>query len=366
MHKLLERQLRKHFSAGRPVGEEFDRFSAAVDEAYTHADTARHSVERSLELMSNELLERNEQLQTDLVEIKRLGLELRQADKLRAVGQLAAGVAHEINTPIQFVSDSLSFLQDATNDLSKLADNARQMCALVEQGDDALSALADLKRLAEEMEADYLLREVPLALERSLDGIARVSQIVVALKDFGRPDQRERAFSDLNRGLENTLTVAQSEIRHVADVRLELGELPAVPCYAGDINQVFLSLLINAAHAIEERFQDGSQRGLIQVRSWHDDLSVCIEIADNGRGISEADRPRIFEPFFTTKSVGKGSGQGLAIARSIIADKHGGSIGFDSEFGIGTRFRVTLPLEAPESSASERGRPSPNESSLGR
>jgi signal transduction histidine kinase len=362
----LERQLRKYFVSGPPDGEPFARFSAAVDEAYTQADEARTSVERSLELMSNELLERNEQLQADLLEIKRLGLELRQADKLRAVGQLAAGVAHEINTPIQFVSDSLSFLQDATNDLNGLSTQVRQLFTLVERGDDARPAVLELKRLEQEIEVDYLLREIPLALERSLDGIARVSQIVVALKDFGRPDQRERAFSDLNRGLENTLTVAQSEIRHIADVRLDLGELPAVPCYAGDINQVFLNLLINAAHAIEDRVQDTGERGLIRVRSWHDEPSVCIEIADNGRGIPEADWPRIFEPFFTTKPVGKGSGQGLAIARSIVTDKHGGSISFESEMGGGTRFLITLPVEAPNSQDPPRTAPPSGQNSAQR
>ncbi len=351
MHKLLERQLKKHFPAGHPAGEEFGRFSTAVGEAYTHSDDERFSVERSLELMSNELLERNEQLQADLLEIQRLGLELRQAEKLRAVGQLAAGVAHEINTPIQFVSDNLSFLQDATNELTRLANGARLVCDLVGRGENALPALADLEQLAHEVEADYLQREFPIALERALDGIARVAQIISALKDFGRPEQRERSFSDLNRGLTNTLTVAQSQIKHVADVRLELGDLPAVPCYAGDLNQVFLNLLINAAHAIEERFQGTAERGLIHVRSWVEEPFVYIEIGDNGRGIADADRLRIFEPFFTTKPVGKGSGQGLAIARSIVTDKHGGTIHFDSEFGNGTRFRITLPLEAPTSHA---------------
>jgi len=356
LHKLLQRQLKKCFVAGLPPGEEFSRFISTVDEAYDHADDARTSIERSLELMSNELLERNEQLQADLLEIKRLGLELRQAEKLRAVGQLAAGVAHEVNTPIQFVSDSLSFLKDAARDLGFLVVLGRELCRNVEHGENAKPALTDLKRLLEEVDAEYLEREIPLAIERSLDGIARVSQIVVALKDFGRPDQRERALSDLNRGLENTLIVAQSQIRNIADVQLDLGDLPAVPCYAGDINQVFLNLLINAAHAIEERFQDGSGRGLIRIRSWLDDSSVCIEIADNGRGISEANRPRIFEPFFTTKPVGKGSGQGLAVARSIVTDKHGGSISFASDLGNGTSFRIELPLEAPPPPPSSRAR----------
>jgi signal transduction histidine kinase len=348
LHKLLERQLRKHFPTGQPEGIDFVRFCAAVDEAYLHADEARLSVERSLELMSNELLQRNEQLQADLLEIKRLELELRQVDKLRAVGQLASGVAHEINTPIQFVSDSLSFMQDAMGELSRIAAGGRLVCELVARGENALPALANLEQLSLEVEADYLVREVPLALERALEGVARVAQIVAAMKDFGRPDQRDRVFADLNRGLTNTLIVAQSEIRQFADVQLELGELPSVSCYAGDINQVFLNLLVNAAHAIEQRFLDSVDRGLICVRSWQQDEWVFIEVADNGQGIAEADRARIFEPFFTTKPVGKGTGQGLAISRSIVADKHGGSLSFDSEVGSGTRFLIKLPVEAPE------------------
>lgn len=348
MHKLLERQLRKHFVAGIPDTREFARFSDAVDAAYQHADDARLSVERSLELMSNELLDRNDQLQADLLEIKRLGTELRQADKLRAVGQLAAGVAHEINTPIQFVSDSLSFLHDAVNDLTQLVAGGRSLCERVQRGEQALPALLELQRISEEIDATYLFRELPLAVERASDGIARVAQIVLALKDFGRPDHRERTFSDLNRGLQNTLIVAQSQIRQVADVELDLAELPAVPCYPGEINQVFLNLLVNAAHAIAERFPEGSERGLIRVRTWLDEPSVCVEVTDNGRGIAEADRARIFEPFFTTKPVGQGTGQGLAISRSIVIDKHGGVLSFDTEVGLGTRFLMKLPLEPPE------------------
>ena len=349
MHKLLERQLRKHFALGRPDGAEFTAFARAGGEAYEQADDARRSVERSLELMSNELLERNEQLQADLLEIKRLELELRQSDKLRAVGQLAAGVAHEINTPIQFVGDSLGFLQDAAGSLALLATAVRGLCACVDTGGEASRALHEVQGISLEIEADYLAREIPLAIERALEGVTRVTQIVAALKEFGRPDQRERGLADLNRGLSNTLTVARSEIRHVADVSLELGDVPPVVGYASDLNQVFLNLLVNAAHAIEERFRGTSQRGLIRVRTWLEKNAVFTEIQDNGNGIALADQPRIFEPFFTTKPVGKGTGQGLAISRSIVIDKHGGTLTFDSEVGRGTRFLIQLPLEpAPQ------------------
>ena len=351
MHKLLERQLRKHVPQGLPQDEGYRRFLRAVDEAYVQADEARLSTERSLELMSGELLDRNEQLQRDLLEIQRLELELRQADKLRAVGQLAAGVAHEINTPIQFVGDSLDFVQQSFHALRRLLDSGRNLLECAAQDEKASAAAGRLLGVCEEIDADYLLGEVPLALERALEGVGRSAHIGGALKDFGRPDVRVRTFSDLKRGLKNTLTVAHSEIRPIADVVLLLGEIPQVPCFAGDLNQVFLNLLINAAHAIEQRFRGSDGRGTITLKTWADETSAFVEIADNGSGIASVDQARIFEPFFTTKPVGKGTGQGLAIARSIVTDKHAGKLSFESELGRGTRFLVQLPLRAPEATA---------------
>lgn len=348
MHKLLERQLRKHVPQGAPPCEGYARLLAAVDEAYVQADEARLYAERSLELMSSELLERNEQLQRDLLEIKRLELELRQADKLRAVGQLAAGVAHEINTPIQFVGDSLAFLRQGFREFLRLLDSARGLLECLGANGDPLPALDRVIAASAEIDGDYLLAEFPVAIDRACEGVEHVAQIVAALKDFGRPDQRARTFSDLNRGLRNTLTVAQSEIRRFADVDLQLGELPNVPCFPGDLNQVFLNLLINAAHAIEQRFYGSSTRGAITLKTWADATSAFIEVTDNGAGIPAGDKARIFEPFFTTKPVGKGTGQGLAISHSIVTDKHGGTLTFESEAGLGTRFLIRLPLEVPE------------------
>ena len=338
MHKLLERQLRKCFGEGRP-GPELSTFVAAVDAAYVENDADRALLERSIELASAELLERNARLEHDLAAIRRLELELRQAEKLRAVGQLAAGVAHEINTPIQYVGDSIYFMRDAYGDLLRLT---RELCEASATRNEPGAALERLATTAAELDIDYLLAEIPLALERASDGIQRVAGIVSAMKDFGRPDVRDKTQGDVNRCIENTLLVAQNELKYSADVEVSLGKLPLVPCFPGELSQVLLILLVNAAHAVAARVGE-SGRGRVRVESRVDERDVVITVTDNGCGIAPEVQERIFEPFFTTKPVGVGTGQGLAIARAIVVEKHGGTLSFESTPGVGTCFRVSLP-----------------------
>jgi signal transduction histidine kinase len=343
VHKLLERQLRKHLGAALPEGTQFSAFLAAIDAAYSENDADRLLLERSIELASGELLAQNARLERDLEAIKRLELELRQAEKLRAVGQLAAGVAHEINTPIQYVSDSLHFMKDACGDLLSIG---RQVCEGVTQGRDAALAIDALRAKAREIDLDYLLEELPKAMEQTSDGVRRVADIVSAMKDFGRPDSREKVPTDINHCLKNTLLVAHSELKYVADVEVCLGEIPLVPCYPGELSQVILNLLVNAAHAVGDRFASTGGRGSIRAVTSCEGGRVVLTVADNGSGILPEHRGRIFEPFFTTKPVGAGTGQGLAIARWIVVEKHGGTLSFDSAPGLGTTFSVTLPIEA--------------------
>jgi signal transduction histidine kinase len=264
---------------------------------------------------------------------RRLERELRQSQKLEAVGQLAAGVAHEINTPIQFVGDSLYFLRDAFADLLRAA-----------QGECT----------AEEADLPYLVEEVPQAVARCEEGVGRVAEIVRALKELSHPDSREKASSDLNRACQNATIVTRNETKNVADVVLELGEIPEVPCHLGDVSQVLINLVVNAAHAIEDRVarEEGMKRGRITISTAREPEHVRISIADDGGGIPEAIRERIFEPFFTTKAVGRGTGQGLAIARGIVVERHGGTLDFDTEVGRGTTFHIRLPLEAVRSKSS--------------
>jgi len=283
----------------------------------------------------------------DITHRRALETDLNRARKLEAVGQLAAGIAHEINTPAQFVGDSIQFLSTALADM--LALTARYRGAIASVAAEPLHArLAQEVSVAEETaDLEYVEQNAPAACDRARDGIARIAAIVGAMKEFAHPDQREKAPADLNRALRTTLVIARNEYKYVADVETDFGDIPSVLCHVGDLNQVFLNLFVNAAHAISDVVKGSSARGRIRVRTRPDGNRVCIEISDTGCGIPEAIAERIYDPFFTTKEVGRGSGQGLAIARSIVVDKHGGSLSHGSEVGKGTTFKILLPIGDP-------------------
>jgi len=280
----------------------------------------------------------------DITQRARLDIELRHAQKLESVGRLAAGIAHEINTPIQFVGDNTHFLQGAFTALQGLLEKYRKVCRLAEGGQLSAGAFRELRGAEEEADFEYLAKEIPKALSQTMEGVNRVATIVRAMKEFAHPDLREKEAADLNKALQNTLTVARNEIKYVADVELDLGEIPPVVCNLSDMNQVFLNLLVNAAHAIGEVHKKTGKKGLIRVRTRREGDSVAIAISDTGCGIPEDIRPKIFEPFFTTKEIGRGTGQGLTIARAIVVEKHGGTLTFQSEVGKGTTFLVRLPI----------------------
>lgn len=276
----------------------------------------------------------------------------RQAQKLEAVGQLAAGIAHEINSPIQYVSDNVSFLQGAFRDMDSV------LSALVPVLEDLQAAahssprLPELLRARDQAELDYLLREIPTALEQSREGLARVAEIVRAMKEFSHPSE-EMAPADINRLIRCTTTVARNEWKYVADLQCDLDpDLPLVPCRQGEINQVILNMVVNAAHAIADVVGDGSAgKGTIRIQTSREPEHVCIRISDTGCGIPKENLDRIFLPFFTTKPVGKGTGQGLAIAYNVIATKHGGSIAVESDVGVGTSFIIRLPIAGASQAA---------------
>jgi two-component system NtrC family sensor kinase len=214
----------------------------------------------------------------------------------------------------------------------------------VEAGRDAKVAARRVMSLSDEVDAEFLRAEVPAAIERAIDGIGRVSRIVRAMKAFAHPGQSELAPADLNAAIETTLTVARNEYRYVADVETHFGDVPQVYCNIGDINQVVLNLIVNAAHAIEARVRGTDERGRIDVTTTLHGNEVLVRIADTGCGIPDAARARVFDPFFTTKEVGKGTGQGLSLAYNIIVTRHGGRITFETEEGVGTTFQIALPL----------------------
>lgn len=280
----------------------------------------------------------------DVSHTRDLEFQLQQAQKLESVGRLASGVAHEINTPVQFVSDSVHFVQEAFGDVRKLLDHYDELHRTVLAGmpaEDAARKAADAKK---ELDLPYLVDNVPKALERSVDGLNRIAEIVRSMKEFAHPDSKEMTAVDLNHAIRSTLTIARNEYKYVADVETEFGDLPFVTCHAGEVNQAVLNIIVNAAHAIGDVVQGTGKRGRISIKTEHDGDSVIITIADTGGGIPEAIRDRICDPFFTTKEVGKGTGQGLAIARSVILEKHGGELTFESEVGKGTTFRLRLPV----------------------
>ena len=281
----------------------------------------------------------------DLTARRQLEAELGHARKLEAVGQLAAGIAHEINTPIQYVGDSLHFLREAFDALAKVLGVYRQSVA--EAASD--HGCADLQQAAsaaeEEVDLEFLLSNAPASLDRCFDGIDRVATIVRAMKDFAHPDHRRKQPADLNKALENTLTIARNEYKYVAEVDCSFGDLPPVTCHLGDLNQAFLNLIVNAAHAVSDVVGASGKLGTIGVSTSRDGDWVTIAISDSGAGIPAAIAERVFEPFFTTKPVGKGSGQGLAIARSVVVEKHGGTLTFSSPPGGPTEFVIRLPID---------------------
>jgi len=284
----------------------------------------------------------------DITERKRLEGELGQARKLEAVGQLAAGIAHEINTPTQYVGDGVHFLKEAFQGYQRLVSQYRQAVEVLETAGEQKALVAEIRATEADIELSYLEANVPSSFDSCEDGISRISTIVRAMKEFAHPDQKEKASADLNQALQTTLAIARNEYKYVAEVTTEFGDLPAVLCHVGELNQVFLNLIVNAAHAIGDVVGQAGGKGTIRVRTSTEGEWVRIDIADTGSGIPESIRHRIFDPFFTTKEVGRGTGQGLAIARTTVMAKHRGSLTFETEVGKGTTFTIRLPIDGEQ------------------
>ncbi len=278
--------------------------------------------------------------------------ELNQSHKMEAIGVLAAGIAHEINTPIQFIGHNTRFVSESVDEILQFVRESRDH---VNPGDmdNTAEILPALRESLNQFNLEYFLDQIPRALNENLEGIDRVVTIISAMKEFshtGQEQQRKVAF-DLNRALQNAAILARNEIKYVADIEFHLiPNLPLISCYANDLNQVFLNLLVNAAHAIADKVDTSiGERGIISATSRVGGEAIEISIADSGSGIPTEIQDRIFEPFFTTKDIGKGTGMGLSLAHDIVVKKHGGRLSFKTELGHGTCFTISLPIEAKNS-----------------
>ncbi|MEJ2621022.1 MAG: ATP-binding protein [Candidatus Thiodiazotropha sp.] len=274
--------------------------------------------------------------------------QLNQTHKMEAVGQLAGGIAHEINTPIQYIGDNLKFIKEAQEDLRTLLQDYAKLSSKAKQQPELAAEIAKIDETIEEIDLDYLTEETTHAIDQSLTGASQVANIVLAMKEFAHPGSKDMAPADLNRLINNALAVCKNEWKYVADTKLMLSdELPNVKCLAGEISQVILNIIVNAAHAIEATKQE--EKGIITISSELKNNQVEIRISDTGTGIPEEAQAYVFNPFFTTKNVGEGTGQGLAIAQDIVVGKHQGELLFETEQDVGTTFIIRLPLNREDS-----------------
>jgi PAS domain S-box-containing protein len=282
----------------------------------------------------------------DITDRRKLEWQLRQAQKLESIGQIAAGIAHEINTPLQFIGDNTHFLEQSFNDLSPLLKAYAELLAAAENGKVTPEIVAAVRKAHDLAGPEYLCSEIPKAVKDTLEGVARTTNIVRAMKTFSHPGTAEKSLVNLREAVESTLTISRNEWRNVAEVVTDFDPtLPPVPLFAAGFNQALLNLIINATHSIADTIV-GSKRGkgTITITAQRRGESVEIRVRDTGKGIPDDIKARIFDPFFTTKQVGRGTGQGLAIAKSAIVDQHGGSLDFETAPGQGTTFIIRLPL----------------------
>lgn len=314
---------------------------------------ARERLEKEVERRTGELRSANRQLEAEKNEQEKLLRKLQEAqeqllqsEKLAAIGQLAAGVAHEINNPVGYISSNLGSLGGYVDDLMRLL----QVYGEAEPQLDTAQR-ETIERLKKEIDLEFLRDDMPSLLDESLSGTQRVREIVQNLRDFSHVDESEWQWADLHKGLDSTLNMVHNELKYKAEIVKEYGELPKVHCIPAQLNQVFMNLLVNAAQAIEER-------GTITLRSGCQDGQVWFEVADTGKGIAPEQLNKIFDPFFTTKPVGKGTGLGLSLAYSIV-QRHHGHFDVESEPGKGTRIRLWLPVDAAVEAQQENATQAP-------
>lgn len=266
------------------------------------------------------------------------------SNRLEVVGQLAAGIAHEINTPVQYIGDNLRYVSDQLDILIELVRRYQNLSELIQSDDILRKRYAEIQEFSVENDIDFLAEEVPAAISQSMMGVETISAIVRSMRSLVHAGTREKVLTDVNASIESAVLMSKGSWKHCLDLQTDLAQgLPRVKCYEGELSQVLINLIINATHAIEET----SERGTIEVRSYPYKNSVGIQIQDSGTGIPIEIQHRIFDPFFSSKDVGRGTGQGLAFAHSSIVERNGGALFFETTEGEGTTFHIYLPVEAP-------------------
>jgi len=292
------------------------------------------------------ILQINQQLLAEIGERKRMESELARAQRLESIGHLAAGIAHEINTPTQYIGDNVRFLEEAFGKLRRLIDAFGRLLQAVKGASVTGALVGEIEAALQQASPDYLAGEIPRAAREALEGVERVARTVRAMMAFAEAGAERKKPINVNQAIENTVIVCRNQWKHVAEVVTDFDpHLPLVPCVPGEFNEVILNLLRNAAQAVADVVTPGSaEKGRITFRTRREADKVEIRIQDTGTGIPEEIRPRVFDPFFTTRTVGEGTGQGLAIAHAIVVQGHGGTITFETETGRGTTFIIRLPL----------------------
>ena len=335
LHRLLKRQIKNHLD-NIELTAELQSFISAINQAYITQDKDRSLLERSIDISSKEYNESMEK-------IRMLQSQLIQQEKMAGIGQLSAGIAHEINNPLGYTQSNLANLQKYLDKIKDFLDtlNNIESTLQTEPTDDVLNILNTIRTSQKKNKINIISNDIEDIIGESITGLNRIEKIVKSLLGFARSSTAEFEDYDLNKGIIDTLAVANNEIKYVATVVEEPGDIPHIEAAGGSINQVLLNLIINAVHAIK----DTSNKGIITLKTFEKNDSVYCSIADNGIGISKENLDSIFTPFFTTKPVGTGTGLGLSIAYDIIVNKHAGEIKIESEEGKGTTFILRLPIQ---------------------
>ena len=337
LHRLLKRQVETHLE-GTEITKELKAFILAVNAAYISQDKDRSLLERSIDISSREYNENMEKIRT-------LQSQLVQQEKMAGIGHLSAGIAHEINNPLGYTQSNMDTLKKYLTRIKEFLETLKNFenTPQSENSEAVQELLANIHAARKKNKIDVISDDIEDIIGESINGLSRIEKIVKSLLGFARKStSAELEDYDLNKGIKDTLAIANNEIKYFATVVEELGEIPYIKAAGGSINQVLLNLILNAVHAI----RDTAKQGVLTIKTFGKDGDICCEITDNGAGIPKANLDHIFTPFFTTKPVGMGTGLGLSIAYDIIVNKHAGQIKVESEVGKGTTFTIILPPPA--------------------